>query len=80
MGRLWSLRHGRRRQVSRGLSASERGRYGSVDHSGQPPCSGSNYVYSAYAPQLASQLSINSTTVNLIGLAGNLGMYASGPM
>jgi hypothetical protein len=42
--------------------------------------SGSNYVYSAYAPQLATQLVISSTQVNLIGLAGNLGMYLTGPL
>ncbi|WWD21864.1 hypothetical protein CI109_106352 [Kwoniella shandongensis] len=42
--------------------------------------SGSNYVYSAYAPQLASKLSISATTVNLIGLAGNFGVYTSGPV
>ncbi|KAK8846547.1 hypothetical protein IAR55_005633 [Kwoniella newhampshirensis] len=42
--------------------------------------SGSNYVYSAYAPQLASKLSISATTVNLIGLAGNFGVYMSGPV
>ncbi|KAK4685150.1 hypothetical protein P7C73_g5008, partial [Tremellales sp. Uapishka_1] len=42
--------------------------------------SGSNYVYSGYAPQLASQLHITSTQVNLVGLAGNVGMYLSGPL
>lgn len=42
--------------------------------------SGSNYGYSAYAPQLASQLVISATLVNLIGLAGNFGMYTSGPV
>lgn len=42
--------------------------------------SGSNYVYSAYAPQLASELAISSTQINLIGTAGNLGMYLSGPV
>ncbi|WVQ83780.1 hypothetical protein IAT38_005924 [Cryptococcus sp. DSM 104549] len=41
--------------------------------------SGSNYVYSAYAPQLANQLVISATLVNLIGLAGNFGVYLSGP-
>lgn len=44
------------------------------------PSSGSNYVYSAYAPQLATELVISSTQVNLIGLAGNLGMYLAGPL
>ncbi|OWZ30885.1 hypothetical protein C347_04031 [Cryptococcus neoformans AD2-60a] len=42
--------------------------------------SGSNYGYSAYAPQLANQLLISATMINLIGLAGNFGMYASGPV
>ena len=42
--------------------------------------SGSNYVYSAYAPQLASQLVLSSTQVNLVGTAGNLGMYLTGPL
>lgn len=42
--------------------------------------SGSNYGYSAYAPQLANQLVISATMINLIGLAGNFGMYASGPV
>ncbi|WWC87403.1 uncharacterized protein L201_002292 [Kwoniella dendrophila CBS 6074] len=41
--------------------------------------SGSNYVYSAYAPQLASKLNVSSTVGNLIGLAGNLGVYLTGP-
>ncbi|RSH79161.1 uncharacterized protein EHS24_001199 [Apiotrichum porosum] len=42
--------------------------------------SGSNYVYSGYAPQLASTLDITSTDSNLIGLGGNLGMYITGPI
>ncbi|WVQ97537.1 hypothetical protein IAU59_004651 [Kwoniella sp. CBS 9459] len=42
--------------------------------------SGSNYVYSAYAPQLATQLRVSSTIGNLIGLAGNLGVYLTGPL
>ena len=37
-------------------------------------------VYSAYAPQLAEQLTISSTQVNLVGTAGNLGMYLMGPL
>lgn len=36
--------------------------------------------YSAYAPQLATKLAISSTQVNLVGVAGNLGMYAMGPI
>ncbi|KAK6904259.1 hypothetical protein I203_107775 [Kwoniella mangroviensis CBS 8507] len=42
--------------------------------------SGSNYVYSAYAPQLATKLVVSSTVGNLIGLAGNLGVYLTGPV
>ncbi|WVQ75306.1 hypothetical protein IAR50_004922 [Cryptococcus sp. DSM 104548] len=42
--------------------------------------SGSNYVYSAYAPQLAGQLQLSATTVNLVGLAGNFGVYTTGPL
>ncbi|THH01153.1 hypothetical protein EW145_g6962 [Phellinidium pouzarii] len=41
--------------------------------------SGTNYVYSAYAPQLASRLRISHTKLNVIGLAGNIGVYSSGP-
>ncbi|OJD19854.1 hypothetical protein AJ78_00214 [Emergomyces pasteurianus Ep9510] len=39
---------------------------------------GTNYVYSAWAPQFAERLKLSSTESNLIGAAGNLGMYASG--
>ncbi|CAM1511109.1 Fc.00g086220.m01.CDS01 [Cosmosporella sp. VM-42] len=39
---------------------------------------GSNYVYSAWAPQFAERLKLSSTESNLIGLAGNLGMYSMG--
>ncbi|KAG5294542.1 MFS transporter [Histoplasma ohiense] len=39
---------------------------------------GTNYVYSAWAPQFAARLKLSSTDSNLIGAAGNLGMYASG--
>ncbi|KAL7423403.1 GTP-binding protein rbg1 [Cryptotrichosporon argae] len=42
--------------------------------------SGSNYVYSGYAPQLAASLHLSSTQANIIGTAGNLGMYLSGPL
>ncbi|SCV69943.1 BQ2448_1337 [Microbotryum intermedium] len=34
---------------------------------------GTNYLYSAYAPQLASRLALSSTQLNVIGSAGNLG-------
>ncbi|KAI9890232.1 MAG: hypothetical protein M1814_004394 [Vezdaea aestivalis] len=39
---------------------------------------GSNYAYSAWGPQFAERLGLSATEGNLIGLAGNLGMYASG--
>ncbi|RFU35706.1 hypothetical protein B7463_g674, partial [Scytalidium lignicola] len=39
---------------------------------------GTNYVYSAWAPQFAEKLKLSSTQSNLIGLAGNLGMYSLG--
>ncbi|KAL6354647.1 hypothetical protein LRP88_11991 [Fusarium phalaenopsidis] len=39
---------------------------------------GTNYVYSAWAPQFAERLKLSSTQSNLIGLAGNLGQYTMG--
>ncbi|KAL1891308.1 hypothetical protein Sste5346_007768 [Sporothrix stenoceras] len=39
---------------------------------------GTNYVYSAWAPQFADKLHLSATQSNLIGLAGNLGMYSMG--
>ncbi|KAI0161643.1 MFS general substrate transporter [Hypoxylon sp. FL1284] len=39
---------------------------------------GTNYVYSAWAPQFADKLLLSATESNLIGLAGNLGMYSMG--
>ncbi|KAI9824435.1 MAG: hypothetical protein M1832_001970 [Thelocarpon impressellum] len=39
---------------------------------------GTNYVYSAWAPQFAAKLNLSSTESNLIGTAANLGMYATG--
>ncbi|KAJ7250422.1 major facilitator superfamily domain-containing protein [Mycena rebaudengoi] len=41
--------------------------------------SGTNYVRSAYSPQLAARLNINHTQLNVVGLAANIGVYASGP-
>lgn len=35
-------------------------------------------MYSAWAPQYADRLKLSTTESNLIGLAGNLGMYAVG--
>ncbi|KAF3482816.1 uncharacterized protein GIQ15_02140 [Arthroderma uncinatum] len=40
--------------------------------------SGTNYVYSAWAPQFADRLKLTSTEGNLIGAAGNVGLYAVG--
>lgn len=39
---------------------------------------GTNYVYSAWAPQFADKLHYTATQANLVGLAGNLGMYSMG--
>ncbi|PGH18344.1 hypothetical protein AJ80_04522 [Polytolypa hystricis UAMH7299] len=39
---------------------------------------GTNYAYSAWAPQFAERLKLSSTESNLIGTAGNLGMYSTG--
>ncbi|KAM0500346.1 hypothetical protein ACHAP8_004877 [Fusarium lateritium] len=39
---------------------------------------GTNYVYSAWAPQFAERLKLSSTESNLVGLCGNLGMYTLG--
>ncbi|ODA78478.1 hypothetical protein RJ55_05859 [Drechmeria coniospora] len=39
---------------------------------------GTNYVYSAWAPQFADRLKLTSTQSNLVGLFGNLGMYSLG--
>ncbi|GAA5926001.1 hypothetical protein JCM3775_005172 [Rhodotorula graminis] len=40
---------------------------------------GLNYCYSAYAPQLANRLGLSSTQTNIVGAAGNLGVYLSSP-
>ncbi|KAI0506216.1 major facilitator superfamily domain-containing protein [Xylaria bambusicola] len=40
--------------------------------------SGTNYVYSAWAPQFADKLHLSATESELIGLSGNLGMYSLG--
>ncbi|KAL4870069.1 hypothetical protein BDV12DRAFT_166540 [Aspergillus spectabilis] len=39
---------------------------------------GTNYAYSAWAPQFAQKMKLSSTQTNLIGAVGNLGMYACG--
>lgn len=36
------------------------------------------YAYSAWGPQFADRLKLSATQSNLIGAAGNMGMYASG--
>ncbi|EGX94663.1 MFS transporter, putative [Cordyceps militaris CM01] len=41
---------------------------------------GTNYVYSAWAPQFAERLKLTATQSNLVGLFGNLGMYSLGPL
>ncbi|GAA6001908.1 hypothetical protein JCM10207_002374 [Rhodosporidiobolus poonsookiae] len=41
--------------------------------------SGTNYSFSAYGPQLASQLHLSSTALNVVSLSGNAGVYLSGP-
>ncbi|TFK28599.1 MFS general substrate transporter [Coprinopsis marcescibilis] len=42
--------------------------------------SGTNYVYSAYAPQLGTRLGISHTRLNIVALAGNIGVYSTGPI
>lgn len=39
---------------------------------------GTNYAYSAWAPQYRDRLHLSATQSNLIGNAGNWGMYAAG--
>ncbi|KZP11884.1 MFS general substrate transporter [Athelia psychrophila] len=41
--------------------------------------SGTNYVFSVYAPQLGARLTLTHTRLNMIGLAGNIGGYSTGP-
>ncbi|KAF5337303.1 hypothetical protein D9611_002979 [Ephemerocybe angulata] len=42
--------------------------------------SGTNYVYSAYAPQMGARLNITHTALNIVALAGNFGVYTTGPI
>ncbi|KAI0688651.1 MFS general substrate transporter [Cytidiella melzeri] len=42
--------------------------------------SGTNYVFSAYGPQLASRLHLSHTQQNIVGLAGNIGVYSTAPI
>ncbi|KAJ4289100.1 hypothetical protein N0V90_011442 [Kalmusia sp. IMI 367209] len=39
---------------------------------------GTNYAYSAWAPQFAEKLQLSTTQSNIIGTSGNMGMYAAG--
>ncbi|PVH92949.1 MFS general substrate transporter [Periconia macrospinosa] len=39
---------------------------------------GTNYAYSAWAPQFADKLQLSATQSNVIGTSANLGMYVSG--
>ncbi len=41
---------------------------------------GSNYAFSSFAPQLQESLHLSSTQINLIGIAGNAGVYLSSPL
>ncbi|EGG08069.1 uncharacterized protein MELLADRAFT_77446 [Melampsora larici-populina 98AG31] len=41
---------------------------------------GTNYAFSAYSPQLAERLKLSSTTLNAIGISGNIGMYFASPI
>lgn len=42
--------------------------------------SGTNYVFSAYGPQLGVRLRLSHTQLNVIGLAGNVGVYGTAPL
>ncbi|CED85214.1 Major facilitator superfamily domain, general substrate transporter [Phaffia rhodozyma] len=42
--------------------------------------SGTNYVVAAYAPQLAKELHLSGTEINIVAAAGNLGVYSVGPL
>ncbi|KAH9469368.1 hypothetical protein Pst134EA_009889 [Puccinia striiformis f. sp. tritici] len=41
---------------------------------------GTNYAFSIYSVQLGHRLKLSSTTLNLMRIAGNLGMYISSPI
>ncbi|KAK7689991.1 hypothetical protein QCA50_006633 [Cerrena zonata] len=42
--------------------------------------SGTNYVFSAYGPQLGARLHLSHTQLNVIGLSGNIGVYGTAPL
>ncbi|KAF8075790.1 major facilitator superfamily domain-containing protein [Lyophyllum atratum] len=39
--------------------------------------SGTNYVFSGYAPQLGSRLQITHTQLNIVGMAGSIGVFGT---
>ncbi len=41
---------------------------------------GSNYAFSSFAPQLQDAVHLTSTQINVVGLAGNAGVYLSSPL
>lgn len=41
--------------------------------------SGTNYVFSAYGPQLASRLALSGTQLNIISLSSTVGVYGTAP-
>ncbi|CAD6901141.1 unnamed protein product [Tilletia controversa] len=41
---------------------------------------GSNYAFSSWAPQMQESAHLSSTSLNIVGLAGNAGVYLSGPV
>ncbi|GJE99445.1 MFS general substrate transporter [Phanerochaete sordida] len=42
--------------------------------------SGTNYVFSAYGPQLSARLHLSHTQMNIVGLSGNIGVYGTAPV
>ncbi|KAF9493728.1 MFS general substrate transporter [Pleurotus eryngii] len=42
--------------------------------------SGTNYAFSAYAPQLGERLKLTHTQLNIVGIAGNIGVFSSAPV
>lgn len=43
-------------------------------------CSGTNYVYSVYGPQLGRRLQLSYTNQNVVGLSGNYGLCLFAPL
>ncbi|GAA6032830.1 hypothetical protein JCM8097_000817 [Rhodosporidiobolus ruineniae] len=41
---------------------------------------GTNYVFSVYGPQVAAQLHLSATALNVVSASGNAGVYLSGPL